>query len=70
MRERRRHHRRVVVAVNDVHFRRERRAVTKIGGERLCGFSRAVDQHDLARAAAVDRRPGAGAVNAAGSDKC
>jgi hypothetical protein len=43
-----------VIVVRNVEFRRERRAVTKVGSDRLSGFPRAVDQHDFARAVAVD----------------
>src|SRR5439155_13585057 len=54
---------RVVIAVDDVDLRPERRAVAHVGCYRLRGLAGAVDEHDLARAAADDGGHRAGAAD-------
>jgi hypothetical protein len=57
-----------IVAVPDVDLGRERRAVTQVGRDRFGGLARAVDQHDLARAAARHRGERDGAADVPGAD--
>jgi hypothetical protein len=57
-----------VVAVRDRDLRRERRAVAEIGRHRLGALARAVDQHEVARAAAGDAGERAGAAHPADAD--
>ena len=49
----------VIVAVDDLDLGTKRRAVAHVGRDRLGGLAGAVDQHDLARAAAGDGSHGA-----------
>jgi hypothetical protein len=57
-----------IVAVPDVDLGRERRAVAQVGRDRFGGLARAVDQHDLARAAARHRGERDGAADVPGAD--
>jgi hypothetical protein len=59
---------RIVVAVDDVDLGSQGRAVANVGRDRLGGLARAVDQHDVAGAAARHRGESAGAADIAGAD--
>jgi len=58
----------VVIAVDDVDLGTERRAVAHVGRHRLGGLAAAIDEDDLARAAAVDGGHRAGAADIASPD--
>jgi hypothetical protein len=59
---------RVIIAVDNVDLGTERRAVAHVSSYRLGGLAVAVDEDDLARAAACDGGHRAGAADVAGAN--